>query len=162
MLDINDVIHLILALSIFTILIIFVSTITIRSRQNKSAKVLKELSLSVEELKGLAASISEKQLVNETAINEISELLSSKSDNNKDEPVVVEIIEEPIVSNEQKNVAPENTNSRAIELASKIADYARQIDQLNDIEDAQVRDLKKQLLIFELQEIKREIALIES
>lgn len=157
MLDINDIIYLILAFSIFTLIIVIIMSTIIKSRQNQNAKALNELTTSIAEIKEVVTTISEKQQINEKAINGLIETLDQHV-NVENEAVVVEIAEEPVVKKENGEIR----TSRTVELASKVAEYATQIDQLGQIEDPQIRDLKKQLLIFELQEIKREIALIES
>lgn len=110
-------------------------------------------SVEVEEMSDITP-ISDDTVVITDVVEEATEDLTASEIEIENSSNVVneQSLSEPLVKNESKE----------LELAAKIAEYSEQIDLLNEIEDPQVRDLKKQLLIFELQEIKREIALMDN
>jgi hypothetical protein len=149
--------------------------------------ILKEQNkLLIEEIENIKANMkvveTEKNIVVDNTPNTFEVEVEESNDDatiiNSDTVVITDVVEEATedltaneiliddttdIVNDVTNDEPEiKVESKELELAAKIADYSAQIDLLNEIEDPQVRDLKKQLLIFELQEIKREIALMDN
>lgn len=149
--------------------------------------VLKEQNkLLIEEIENIKANMKVEQTQEETVVDntpntfdvEVEESTDDATIINSDTVVITDVVEEAtedltaneiliddatdIVNDTPSNETEVKVESKELELAAKIADYSTQIDLLNEIEDPQVRDLKKQLLIFELQEIKREIALMDN
>lgn len=187
--EINFIICLLQLVTLLLVIIIMFSlgkvknvaksaNVAVKDMVSEIAVLKAQNELLVQEIEDIKASMEVVVNTPSTFDVEVEEPTDDSTAINSDTVVITDVVEEVTedltaneiliddtadIVNDVTNIEPEvKVESKELELAAKIADYSAQIDLLNEIEDPQVRDLKKQLLIFELQEIKREIALMDN